>query len=229
MDKAKVYYLVGGTIDFKYYVAQTQVVVSGTTVSIYDSGGAAIVEGATASVDGSGTMSYTLTSSQCTTEGEGFRAEWVFVYNSETIRRIDYFDCVDAGGFYPTWGRADLLYYDSKIGTQFSNSQLDSYCSGALQMLTTDITNKGYELNLIKAPEYFKNAGIYRTLANIYFDNSKSETDVWAYKYKEFSQRYNELMTKIFFYIDQNRDEVIINEEADTRVGGWQWTRNGWN
>tara|TARA_R110002020_G_scaffold6340_3_gene26694 strand:+ start:605 stop:1312 length:708 start_codon:yes stop_codon:yes gene_type:complete len=225
------------TVELKVYRDGALVAPSAVTVSLYDSSGAAKVDGATATIAAS-FSTYEITAATTTdlSLGEGWRIEWtatisgstyIFRNDAALVRRLLYPVVTDADLFR----RASSLNPASSTSiTSLSNYQ--DYLDEAWVEINNRLINSGRRPNLIISPYSLRESQLYLTLALIFEDLSTRLNEAYEFRADEYRKAYERSWTEVRALIDsddsgeaddpQHRENVNPTIWLSSR-GGTRW------
>lgn len=172
------------TFTAKAYSSGTQVVPSSGTISIRKPGGAALatpVSGASLTIDGSGTMTYTLVSGNTSELGANYVADVAYVVSGTTYDARFLFDVVRVPLLNVVL-QADLVFHHSDLTDLLtgSESNAQTYIKQAFEDVCSFIDSRGDRPYLVLNSEQLRRAIEHRALALFFFAKRKTDEDRWA-------------------------------------------------
>lgn len=186
-------------------VAPTQ---SGSTVSVYDASGVAVVSAAAVTVTGS-TATYTIPAASLPSSrsrGMGWRVEWsLIVSGASTVYR-------NSAGLIrsrlaPVVTDNDLFRRESSIDPSgdapiSSKANFQAYLDEAWVTLLGRLAGKGSLPHLIMEPSALRECHLFLALHLIFEDFRSLQNDLWAEKAKDYEARFDKSWADLKFEYD---------------------------
>lgn len=182
---------------------------SAAIVSIFDSSGTAVVDGAAATISGS-IASYNYTPSSSVALGTGWRVEWTLTLSGDThIYRND--AQVVLRALYPVVSDADLFRrvrsLDPSGSAPISSlSDYQDYLDEAWGIITNRLISLGNRPTLITSPSSLREVHLLLTLALIFEDFSTALNESYTLRAEEYRRQYEAAWGQLRFEYDSNED-----------------------
>ena len=222
------------TLTAKAYLSGTQSVPSAATITIKRPGGSDMptaVSAASMTVDGSGTMTYALTSGNAANLGSGYTAAVAYTVSSVVYDGIFLFDVVR----YPLRNvvlQADLVNHHPDLADiLFSGeSNYASVIAQAYEDIYSFVEGKGKRPYLILSGEDLRRPIEHTALARIFLARRKEDDDRWDYLHKYHLEMAKQWLATAKFEYDETNSGTIdgmssegIGGEGDTVLGQVAW------
>lgn len=210
----------------KLYLDGTQDVVASATVTILGPGGSplpgAAVSGAAASVDGSGTMTYTLTAANAAVLGANYSVQWVVTdSNADVWERLQLFDVVR----YPLYNvviQADLVQHHPDLTSYLlsTESNAQAYIERAFHDVYQVLELKGFRPYLVLSPEDLRMPIEHLALAKFFAARRNETGDRWDILYQYHWGEYHNWSNATQFTYDRDESGTADGtSDTDSRVG----------
>ncbi len=191
---------------------------AGSTVSIYDAAGVAVVDGVAVTVTGS-IAEYAYTPAASLDLGEGWRVEWSLIISGDPhLFRND--AALVRAALYPVVADADLFRRCSGLdpaGTSplHSLTDLQDHRDEAWAEITLRLIAKGNRPNLVMSPSALRPAHLALSLALIFEDFASRLREAYREIAKDYRDQYEAAWRDLAFLYDEDDDGEI--DDAHTR------------
>jgi hypothetical protein len=207
-------------IEVKAFEGGTQLLPSSASITVKDPNGAAQVTDQAMSIDGSGTMTYTLAAEKTSTLWENAIIEISYVVSSLTYKAVFHFDVVLCQ-IKPAVVDADLKNYFPQLAQEIwaDETNYDKQIQEAFRIIKRDIKDKGRRPAMLIDGMQIRELLVIKAFELIFFEFAKSEEDIWWKRYEEMKARYNERFDKLVIKYDQDEDMLIDEDEKIGSLG----------
>lgn len=229
--RAQIRYQVGGTLTLRAYDDGTQVVPQTATLNVKRPGGAACttpVVNASASIDGSGNMTYALTSGNADMlQGQfgayaPWTAEWSVNYNAGAGNStyIQPFDVV-RWPIYNVVTTADLVFHHNDLASAYMAGETSAqvYIDQAFADIYAEICSDGKRPYLYIDSEELRKPLEHLSLAYFYEARTKARGDRWDGLAKAHRGQYDRWFAGKTFTYDWDQTGTVDPSEVNRPTG----------
>jgi len=207
-------------VEIKAFDAGAQLVPTSAAITVKDPDGDEIVTAAAMTIDGNGTMTYSLAATYTATLWENAVIEVSYVVSSVTYKAVFLFDVVLCQ-LKPTVVDSDLQNYFPQLADEIweHEANYDKQIQEAFRLVKRDVKDKGRRPAMLIDGMQVRELIILKTFELVFFEFAKNQEDIWWKRYEEMKGQYRERFDKLSIKYDEDEDQVIDEDEKAGALG----------